>query len=441
MKQEKRGRCKIFWIGTFAFMTVFTFGVPALYATNGYFSHGYGLKYKALAGAGVALRLGPLAAPNNPAAMAFIGNQYDFSISLFNPNRHYSVIGNPTPNPDLNGDGRPDVFGLLPGTVESDSKWFVIPSLAANWTLNASKTVSLGVSIFGNGGMNTNYDARTFGFSPTGVDLSQLFVAPTLSIKVAEKHGFGLTPILAYQRFEAKGLQAFGALGFSSAPTKITNNEHSSSTGFGVRVGYLGEWMDFLSVGAAFQTKVKMSEFDDYTGLFTEQGDFDIPANWTVGVALGPDQMRFVFDVQQILYSEIASVGNPLLPNLQQARLGDDNGAGFGWDDMTVFKGGVYFQTSGGWTWRAGYSFGEQPIPGGTNPLNSQVLFNILAPGVIEQHLTVGFSKTVGATKEINIAIMRAFSNSVSGLNPLEISGQQIELKMDQWEFGVGFSF
>jgi hypothetical protein len=37
---------------------------------------------------------------------------------------------------------------------------------------------------------------------------------------------------------------------------------------------------------------------------------------------------------------------------------------------------------------------------------------------------------------------MRAFSKTVSGGNPLDFHGQQtIELKMDQWEFGVGFSF
>jgi len=31
----------------------------------------------------------------------------------------------------------------------------------------------------------------------------------------------------------------------------------------------------------------------------------------------------------------IASIGNPMLPNLIQATLGMDAGAGFGWQDMT----------------------------------------------------------------------------------------------------------
>ncbi len=125
-----------------------------------------------------------------------------------------------------------------------------------------------------------------------------------------------------------------------------------------------------------------------------------------------------------------------MLPNLQQAPLGSKGAAGFGWDDMTVYKIGAQISITPGWTWRAGFSFGDQPIP------ESEVMFNILAPGVIEQHLTFGLTKSVGENKELNFVIMRAFSHSVKEDNPLEAPGQQtIELKMDQWEFGVGLTF
>jgi hypothetical protein len=37
---------------------------------------------------------------------------------------------------------------------------------------------------------------------------------------------------------------------------------------------------------------------------------------------------------------------------------------------------------------------------------------------------------------------MHGFSKSLTGANPLEAPGQQtIELKMNQWEFEVGYSF
>jgi long-chain fatty acid transport protein len=398
---------------------------PAAFATNGYFSHGYGTKQKGMAGAGVAMPLNALGSATNPATLAFVGKRYEIGIGAFNPNRDYTVTGNPS--------GFPGTFGLTPGTVESESTWFPIPHFGANWMVNDNMT--FGVALYGNGGMNTDYPTNTFyGTSPTGQNLSQLFVAPTLAFKLNDRNSIGVTPVLAYQMFKIEGLQAFGL--FSSDPTNLTNNDTSSSLGGGIRIGYYGEWSRYLSVGASYQTKMWMGEFEEYAGLFAEQGDFDIPASWTAGIAIKPtDRFTIALDVQQTLYSDIASVGNPLLPNLVQAPLGADGGAGFGWEDVTTFKGGLELKTAGDWAWRAGYSYGEQPIR------ESEVLFNILAPGVIEQHLTFGFSK-IFSGKEITLAVTRAFSKSVVGPNPLEVPGRQsIDLRMDQWDFDVSFAW
>lgn len=155
------------------------------------------------------------------------------------------------------------------------------------------------------------------------------------------------------------------------------------------------------------------------------------------GIAIKPtENVDIAVDVQQVLYSGVASVSNPLLPNLMRAALGSDGGAGFGWKDVTTVKDGVQLRTSEGWAWRAGYSYGKQPIP------TSEVLFNILAPGVMEQHLTFGFSKLVKDKQEISLAITRAFSKRVTGPNPLEVPGlQSIRLQMDQWDFELCWSF
>jgi len=395
-------------------------------ATNGYFADGFGVNDQGLAGAGVALPQDTLDAAVNPANMAFIGNRYDLGIAFFNPNRQYTVTGNPS--------GFPGTFGLAPGTVKSSTDWFIIPSLGANWMLNSDS--SAGVSIFGNGGMNTDYKTNTFGgSSPTGVDLSQLFVAPTYARKLAPQHAVGITPILAYQKFEAKGLQAFG--GFSSDPTNLTNNGYDTSYGYGARIGYQGEIVPSLNLGVSYQSKIYMSKLHKYAGLFAEEGAFDIPSNWTIGLAYKTTPaLTLLFDVQQINYSEIKSINNPLLPNLAPGNLGTSNGAGFGWKDMTIYKLGAQWKSSEQWTWRAGYSHGKQPIP------DSEVLFNILAPGVIEDHVTVGCTTAVNKSQDLNFALTRAFSHSVTGPNPLEAPGQQtIELKMDQWQIALGYSW
>jgi len=409
-------------------LALFVVLCSSAYATNGYFAHGYGSKYMALAGAGVALSLESLAAATNPAAMVFLGNRIDLSVSLFSPDREYTVTGGPS--------GFPGTFGLLPGTIESGTKSFIVPSFGGNWMI--TDNISVGLSVYGNGGMNTDYDTSPFyGASPTGVNLVQIFVAPTVAVKLAPQHGIGVTPIFCYQYFKADGLEAFG--NFSSDATKLTGKGNNSSTGYGVRVGYLGQWSRYFSVGASYQTKINMEDFDDYAGLFAEQGSFDIPASWTVGAAVSPiDRVTLVFDVQQILYSDVKSISNPFDPAdfFRGILLGSDEGAGFGWEDTTIFKGGIQWMSGAGWTWRAGYSYGEQPIP------ETEVLFNILAPATIEQHLTFGFSKTIGRTQEFSATVMYCPPKSVTGSNPMEVPGlQTIELNMKQWQFSLSFSF
>ena len=417
---------KLFMTGAVLFFVLALVSVSS--ATNGYFTHGFSIKNQGLAGVGVALPLDSLATSTNPAGMAFVGTRIDVGLSLFNPNRGYTVSGNPS--------GVQGTFGLEPGTVESDSEWFVIPAIGANKMLNENN--ALGIAIFGNGGMNTNYDKRTFGdptSSRTGVDLMQAFITPTYAVKLHPKHAVGVSAILAYQSFEAKGLRSFA--GFSSDPSKLSNNNHDSSYGYGARFGYLGEVFPNLFLGASYQTNIWMSKLGDYRGLFAERGDFDIPQNWTVGLAFkATPALTFAADVQKIYYSDIKAINNPLLPNLATSRLGDDNGAGFGWNDMTVFKAGVQWDSSDVWTWRAGYSYGEQPIDG------SQVLFNILAPGVVQNHVTAGVTRKICKNQGIDFALMHAFSHSVSGPNPLEIPGQQtIRVRMNQWEASVGYSW
>ncbi len=407
----------------------------SVWATNGYFSHGYGTQSKGMAGVGVALPTSSLTAATNPAGMFFVGNRYDIGLAIFNPNRQYTVT---------NTSNAPNNFPLAPGTQESDSKLFVIPAAGANWMIN--DVSSVGVSIYGNGGMNTDYDTKTYDnpqapvTKPTGVNFSQLFIGATYARSVVENHVLGITGILAYQMFSADGLQAFG--GFSSDPSKLTNNDTDSAIGIGLKLGYMGYVLPNLSIGAAYQPKTFMGEFDEYAGLFAEKGDFDIPSNWTIGLAYSPiETVTLGFDIQQIDYSETKSVGNKMNPgnivspdNPTGTKLGDDDGPGFGWEDMTVLKFGGHWNCYDTWVLRAGYSFGEQPIPA------SEMLFNIISPGVIEQHLSIGASKMIGE-REVSIAITRALTGNADGPNPMGPTAQSIELEMDQWDIEIGFSF
>lgn len=413
-----------FFILTGLIIVIVGSGTPA-WATDGYFSNGYGTQCKGMAGACAARAQDALAAANNPASMYWAGHRYDLGLNFFRPLRSFTVEGAPS--------GAPGTFGLAPGTVESGSRLFLVPSFGANWRVRES--TSFGISMFGNGGMNTNYAAPVFGSRPAGVDLMQLFVVPTVAQRFAGKHSIGVSPILAWQRFKAEGLGAFAP--FSSDPARLSNTGYSQSAGFGVKVGYMGELHPRLSAGAYYQSRIKMGKFDRYRGLFAEGGGFDIPPAFTAGVTVrASSKLSISSDVERILYSSVKSVGNPMLPNLMQARLGDANGPGFGWKDVTVGRFGAELTPAREWTLRGGFSTAGQPVPA------SEVLFNILAPGVIQRHVTVGMTRALPGGKAFHFALVHAFESKVRGANPLEAPGRQtIQLKMHQWEFEMGFTF
>jgi len=92
-----------------------------------------------------------------------------------------------------------------------------------------------------------------------------------------------------------------------------------------------------------------------------------------------------------------------------------------------------YQWVDGTMTWRVGYSRGDQPIP------SEEVLFNILAPGVIEEHFTFGFTRELGTASAFSFAAMYAPSNSVKGKNTFDQS-QDIELEMDQYELVFSYN-
>lgn len=420
------------------------FGYQTIMATDGYFRHGYGIKYSAIGGAGTALSLSSIGAASNPAGLAFLGSRYDVNAGLFSPNRSFTVTGNPS---QMEG-----TFGLMPETVESESNYFPMPTLGANWMLN--ETMALGLVFYANGGMNTDYPAAVF-FDPnsqsTGVNLEQMFFGVTYAIEFVEGHSFGVTPIFAFQRFAAKGLFNFSS--FSQDAAALTGNQMSTSTGFGARVGYMGKIIPELAIGASYQMETAMSEFEEYKGLFAEDGDFDIPASWNVGIAIMPnEEWTFAVDVKQILYGGVKSINNVLdpmtlapafpdgqggfTPNPNFAPLGSENGAGFGWDDVMAYKFGVIYDGVEGWTFMAGFSHSDNPIP------DSEVLFNILAPGVVQNHITLGVTKQLDDNNEITVGFMYAPEGSVSGTNPLDPpASQSIELNMSQWQLEIGYAF
>lgn len=402
------------------------FAAPVL-ATDGYIAHGYGMTAKGMAGVSTAMTKDSFGGANNPASMVWVGDRLDVGIDFFSPHRTAERSGS---------------MAGIDGYAESGSTMFLIPEFGYNKMLN--QEMAVGVTVYGNGGMNTNYPGDQLAGGPgtvcnsfnpgvarynllcgkgdLGQNLVQLVVAPTFSMKLNPKHSFGAALLIGYQKFGARGLDGF--YGFTPAPftplaanNNLTDRGYDSSHGYGLRLGWLGMVSDSVTLGASFATRMKMSEFDKYRDLFAGRGYFDIPATMSLGISFkASPSVTVAADYKRIDYAGIKSVNNPStnvgnavpITGYTIGSLGCDNCRGFGWDSVNVFKLGAEYQYNSNLILRVGYDRTDNPVQ------SRDVTFNMIAPGIVQDHLTAGFTYSLSKDSELTMAYMHAFKNSMT---------------------------
>lgn len=464
-------------------------------ATNGYFSHGYGAKSKGRAGASTAFPQDALVVSTNPAGIAFVEDRIDVGLDVFKPSRGGCIRGN--------------FFGPDECFEGNHKDTFYIPDVGYVSAINDQW--SWAFTAIGHGGMNTSYPrqqnpyARFGSKGEAGVDLAQLFLGPTLAWEYREGQSLGFSVSYVYQRFKAVGLSAFASEDFpgpySESPSDVTNKDYDDSKGVAYRIGWQGNFGAF-SFGAGWTPKVRMGKFDSYKGLFAEQGGFDIPETYAFGVAWrATGKLTLALDYQRIKYNDVPSVGNsidlfqnpdgnaaflaqlpadqlndflagvnagpsmlafieqlnasPLAPAVDGAvnavaddrfgnLLGSDNGPGFGWQNMSVIKFGLDYVVNESLTLRAGISDTEQPVP------EKETFFNILAPGVVEEHYTLGATYTRGV-HEFTVHVLYAPEITVEGrgsipddgppLPPASFGGGEADIYLDEKTLGISYGY
>lgn len=419
-------------------------------ATNGYFSDGTGAKNRGMGGAGTALAQEAGSIVVNPAAAVNMDPRMDVSMGLFSPSgRGYTISGNDcSPITGVGG-------CTLDGTQESRKTGFLIPFYGQNFKIDSSSSWAVTVSALG--GMNTDYKNNAFAnfgaSGAMGINLAQVSIGGTYAKQLTNDFSVGVTASLVMQQFEAKGLQPFQ--GLSLNPGAVTNTGKSMSNGIGFNFGATYELNNDVTIGFSYAPEVDMSEFDEYAGLFAEGGDFNIPSNYSLGVAWQASSNLLVSaDYRKINYTDVASVSNdaqrltdgtcdanPFLPTpvpgTAPACLGGAEGAGFGWSDMDVIKVGVAYKQSSDLTLRAGLNHAASPIE------SEDATINVIAPGVVESHVTLGMTKKLDSSSELSFAFIHALNNSVSGAAPAAFGGGTTTIEMEQnfleVQYGVKF--
>jgi long-chain fatty acid transport protein len=340
--------------------------------------------------------------------------------------------------------------------------------------LGADKSV--GISVYGNGGMNTDFPGGQIpaaspvcggfnapsgqpgpynllcGNGQLGVNLEQLIIAPTFAMKLNKDHSFGASLLIARQTFKAEGLSGF--FGFTSAApggppafasSNLTNRGNDTTWGYGLRLGWMGKMSDTVSLGASYATKTKMAKFDKYKDLFAGEGYFDMPASLNLGIAFqASPKLKLAADFERIDYSGIKSIANPSTntgnavagTGFTVGSLGCDSCRGFGWSSVNVFKLGAEYQYNPNLTLRAGYNHTDNPIQ------SRDVTFNFLAPGVVQDHVTLGFTYGLSKESELTMAYMHAFRNSVEGsslFNNFGVPAGTDKIQMYENSLGIAY--
>ncbi|MCB2076654.1 MAG: porin [Novosphingobium sp.] len=392
------------------------------HATDGYFLNGIGAASKGAGGVAIALPQDALSITANPANAIELGHRLDAGLEIFVPSRGASISGNGA--------------GLNGSYSGNGANPFVLPEMA--YVRPLSDSISVGIALNGNGGMNTTYKRNPFAaFGATGdagVDLKQIFVTPTIAARIAPGHSVGLSPIIVFQTFHVHGIQPFATA--SSDPSRFTNRGHEHSAGAGVRVGYLGSFGERVRVGAFYQSKINTGRFENYAGLFADRGGFDVPASWGAGLSVAAsDKLTLAGDFKRIEYSDVGSVGNPLARLFQGIPFGAEGGPGFGWRDISVYKAGAVYKASENLTLRAGYGRSGNPVP------RSETFLNILAPGVVRDHFTAGATIRANAGLEITGYVLHAPTNHVRGQGsiPANFGGGEADIRLAETALGVSF--
>ncbi|KAB2901586.1 MAG: hypothetical protein F9K31_01480 [Dokdonella sp.] len=222
--------------------------------------------------------------------------------------------------------------------------------------------------------------------------LQRTVIAPSLMTRWGEHGGVRFTGIFAYQRFANIDL---GTLGGSWA---LLPAQLGTSYGAGARIDFDNQVGERLRWSVGMQSRVGMTPLNSYRGVFSDNGDFDIPASATLSASwlLTPD---FSLDagVQRVQYSQVKPFTSPNLPRRFLALLGDSASPVFAWRDLDIY--------SVGWTWRDDtlgnlqmrYTTRQQPVP------TSRLLADALAPVTAERMLIAGWSRAFGPWHQLSL--------------------------------------
>lgn len=321
--------------------------VPAS-ATLGVFEHGNGINSMGMGGVTYSYATETTTLGANPAHALSLGDRWDAGVDVFWANAEGRYEGN-LAGPDgevFTSDGR---------------SWYAIPQGGYSKRLN--QDWALGFTIL-NAGLGPDYAGnpyRRFGGTPNRATLylASSSIVSALAYRLTDQFHVGASVNVGFQELSVQGLQFLDNDAASVSPGHVTNQGKDGVFTFSAGVGFKWQITPWLTAGAAYKSKNFNAQHDEYRGLVARGGKLELPAIYGGGFTIKPyERLVLVLEAQRLTYKSEAAFKNGLDQFLQGHALGSNDGPGFGFNDLNVYKLGVEYAATPKLTVRGGFLHG-----------------------------------------------------------------------------------
>jgi len=403
--------------------------------------------------------IAPSAGPINSAmAGASVAAPVDFGGSYWNPAilsglpRNEFLLGTQLLIPSLHMTSSLPagaINGFFPptsrfGVARSDSGVASNLATGVSFRLSDDSPTTWGIGVFGLVGGGVNYAGSIttpiltprqppnfFGVGPIYASTSFLAIMLSGSRQVTERLAIGGGPMIVTgpSTFEP----AFFAPGPKDAtglPTFPSATNSRPFWGAGFQIGLLYNLTESWNVGFSYKSPVWQERYgyNSYNPDYSARRigiQAQVPEIFSWGVAYkGFERALIDVDLRYFDYANTSLYGTKPI-----------NG-GLGWSSIFAVAIGGQYQATDWLTLRAGYLYNTNPIKA------TDTLFNIQAPGFLQQMLAIGASYKLTDDITLSLAWTHQFRNSIEG-PVLQIPGERIKLdaQIDSIVAGLNIQF
>lgn len=389
----------------YRFVILFILAFAPLYAMNGLYEIGVGVKSKGMGGVGVALPQDSFAIALNPAGMATQGNRFDLGTSWIWPS----------------GSTRIEETGQR--FRNRQVLWF--PEAALAWEFCPCQVISIATWI--NGSLHLQYPGAipSLGTNPVTFNFSQIALAASWAWRINPIHSVGIAVNIYIAWLQAQGVENFIPNSVSPDDLSLIGVGLGFEPGCSLQIGWIGQLTPCFRLGVSLQSRSWFCRTYRFQGLFPRGGNIDLPPAASIGIAYTfLPYWTAALDFVYRPWRSVPTFGHTSDQNgTFLTGFGAWNGPGFGWKNQTLIKLGVAWTPKPCLTLRTGYNYGNCPIP------RAETLLNQLTLATQEHHLTLGITYR-WFCHELSLYGYSAFPHRVNGFNSpagtIDLSNRQL---------------